>query len=147
MASREQNVGASQINAAIQQLDKVTQQNTSAAEELSSTSEELASQAEQMRAVMSFFKGSDDGEGAVHKRPIARRAAASKLLFAWQSRHRVRMSAAPRVKRQVAVASASTWTKTATISTATSSAQLRKQRCRLSFQSRHPDTSHYSESY
>ncbi len=44
VASREQNVGASQINQAIQQLDKVTQQNTSAAEELSSTAEELASQ-------------------------------------------------------------------------------------------------------
>ena len=56
VATREQNVGASQINSAIQQLDKVTQQNTSAAEELSSTSEELASQAEQMQETMSFFK-------------------------------------------------------------------------------------------
>jgi methyl-accepting chemotaxis protein len=55
-ASREQNVGAAQINTAIQQLDKVTQQNTSAAEEMSSTSEELASQAEQLKTTISYFQ-------------------------------------------------------------------------------------------
>ena len=41
-ASREQDVGASQINQAIQQLDKVTQQNAAASEQVSATSEELA---------------------------------------------------------------------------------------------------------
>ncbi|HTJ02701.1 MAG TPA: methyl-accepting chemotaxis protein, partial [Methylovirgula sp.] len=45
-ASREQDLGASQINQAIQQLDQVTQQNASASEEVSATSEELAAQAE-----------------------------------------------------------------------------------------------------
>ncbi len=54
-ASREQNIGAGQINAAIQQLDKVTQQNASAAEEMSSTSEELAEQADQLQGTMSYF--------------------------------------------------------------------------------------------
>ncbi|GAA0587321.1 methyl-accepting chemotaxis protein [Rhizomicrobium electricum] len=55
-ASREQNVGADQINAAIQQLDKVTQQNASAAEEMSSTSEELAEQAEHLQAAIAYFR-------------------------------------------------------------------------------------------
>ena len=55
-ATREQNVGASQINTAIQQLDKVTQQNASASEEVSSTAEQLSSQAEQLQQATSFFK-------------------------------------------------------------------------------------------
>ena len=55
-ASKEQTIGAEQINQAIQQLDQVTQQNASAAEEMSSTSEELASQAEQLQATIGFFK-------------------------------------------------------------------------------------------
>ena len=55
-ASREQNVGASQINTAIQQLDKVTQQNASASEQVSSTAEELSSQAEQLQQATSFFR-------------------------------------------------------------------------------------------
>lgn len=54
-ASREQNIGAGQINTAIQQLDKVTQQNSSAAEEISSTSVELAEQAEQLQEAISYF--------------------------------------------------------------------------------------------
>jgi methyl-accepting chemotaxis protein len=55
-ASREQNVGADQINSAIQQLDKVTQQNASAAEEMSSTSEELAEQAEHLQSAIAYFR-------------------------------------------------------------------------------------------
>ena len=54
-ASREQNVGAEQINSAIQQLDKVTQQNASASEEMSSTSEELAEQAEHLQSAIAYF--------------------------------------------------------------------------------------------
>jgi methyl-accepting chemotaxis protein len=54
-SSREQNIGAGQINTAIQQLDKVTQQNASAAEEISSTSIELASQAEQLQDAIAYF--------------------------------------------------------------------------------------------
>ncbi len=66
-ASREQNTGGAQINAAIQQLDKVTQQNTSAAEETSSTAEELASQAEQLQATISYFRL--DSSGAMVAEP------------------------------------------------------------------------------
>ena len=55
-ASREQNIGAAQINTAIQQLDKVAQQNTNAADEMSSSSEELAGQAEQLQSTISYFK-------------------------------------------------------------------------------------------
>jgi methyl-accepting chemotaxis protein len=54
-ASREQDIGASQVNLAIQQLDQVTQQNAAAAEETSATSVELASQAEQLQTTIGYF--------------------------------------------------------------------------------------------
>jgi methyl-accepting chemotaxis protein len=67
-ASREQDVGASQINQAIQQLDQVTQQNANASEEVSSTSEELSAQAERLQEVISFFRIDVDGAySAPHK--------------------------------------------------------------------------------
>ena len=55
-ASREQDLGASQINTAIQQLDKVTQQNAGAAEEMTGTSEELATQAASLQSTIAFFR-------------------------------------------------------------------------------------------
>jgi methyl-accepting chemotaxis protein len=55
-ASKEQNLGADQINGAIQQLNRVIQQNAGAAEEMSSTAAELASQAEQLQSTIAFFK-------------------------------------------------------------------------------------------
>ena len=73
-ASREQNVGASQINTAIQQLDKVTQQNRSAAEEMSSTSHELASQAEQLHESISYFR-LDQRHAGMASKPGNKRAA------------------------------------------------------------------------
>ncbi len=63
-ASREQDVGAAQINQAIQQLDTVTQQNAAASEEVSTTAEELTSQAEQLAATIAFFKIDDIGAPA-----------------------------------------------------------------------------------
>jgi len=61
-ATREQNVGASQINGAIQQLDKVTQQNSSAAEEMSTTAEELSMQAGELQNAIAYFRiGSESG--------------------------------------------------------------------------------------
>ncbi len=54
-ACREQDSGASQINAAIQQLDKVIQQNAAAAEEMSSTSDELSDQACHLQQTISYF--------------------------------------------------------------------------------------------
>lgn len=54
-SSKEQNVGADQINKAIQQLDQVIQQNATVAEEIASTSEELASQAEKLQTAIEFF--------------------------------------------------------------------------------------------
>jgi methyl-accepting chemotaxis protein len=54
-ASREQHIGADQINSAIQQLDTVTQQNAAAAEEMSATSEELAAQSAQLQGAIGFF--------------------------------------------------------------------------------------------
>ena len=58
-ASREQDIGAQQINKAILQMDTVTQQNASAAEELASMAEELASQAQLLQESISFFKISE----------------------------------------------------------------------------------------
>ncbi|MGG7565346.1 methyl-accepting chemotaxis protein [Rhodovulum sp. DZ06] len=55
-ATREQTMGAGQVNTAVQQLDKVTQQNTAAAEEMSATAEQLASQAEQLQSAIGFFR-------------------------------------------------------------------------------------------
>lgn len=55
-SSREQDVGAGQINLALQQLDLVIQQNAASSEEVSATSQELAQQAEQLQRVISFFK-------------------------------------------------------------------------------------------
>ena len=55
-ATREQDVGAAQINLAIQQLDQVTQHNAAASEEVSATAGELSSQAEQLRDAISFFR-------------------------------------------------------------------------------------------
>ncbi|ORC34815.1 hypothetical protein B4O97_10780 [Marispirochaeta aestuarii] len=57
-ASREQSMGADQINSAIMQLDQVIQQNASASEELASTAEELSSQSDHLMETMSFFKTS-----------------------------------------------------------------------------------------
>lgn len=61
-ASKEQNSGADQINGAIQQLNQVTQQNAAASEEIATSSEELASQADQLKALISFFKFTGNGE-------------------------------------------------------------------------------------
>jgi methyl-accepting chemotaxis protein len=74
-ASREQEIGADQINQAIQQLDQVTQQNASASEQMSAASEELAAQAEQLQASIAYFR-IDDG-AAADKSPMA--AAASRV--------------------------------------------------------------------
>ena len=55
-ASREQDVGAEQINKAIQQLDQVIQQNAGAAEEMNSTADALNAQADHLQSVVGFFK-------------------------------------------------------------------------------------------
>jgi len=66
-ASREQEIGAEQINKAIQQLDQVTQQNASASEQMSATSEELSAQAEQLQSGIAYFH--IEGTGPVEKAP------------------------------------------------------------------------------
>jgi len=55
-ASRQQHLGADQLNKAIQQLDQVIQQNAGAAEEMAATAEELAGQANQLQKTMDFFR-------------------------------------------------------------------------------------------
>lgn len=70
-ATREQNVGADQINQAIRELDKVIQQNASAADASAATSEELAGQSDQLRTVIGYF---DLGSAASHAPQASRTA-------------------------------------------------------------------------
>lgn len=55
-ATREQNVGAEQINQAIRELDRVIQQNAAAADESAATSQQLAAQATDLSEVISYFR-------------------------------------------------------------------------------------------
>ena len=77
-SSREQAVGASQVNTAIQQLDKVTQENTAAAEEMSSTAEELAGQAEQLQAAIAFFRVAEQHVAQAARKPAPARKKATR---------------------------------------------------------------------
>ncbi len=62
-SSKEQSIGADQINKAIQQLDQVIQQNAAASEQMAATSDALSGQAEQLQATVSFFRlGGDTGQ-------------------------------------------------------------------------------------
>lgn len=58
-ASKEQDVGVSQITQAISQLDQVIQQNASGAEETASMAEQLSGQAETLTHTMEFFRLKD----------------------------------------------------------------------------------------
>ncbi len=55
VASREQDIGADEINKAIQQLDQTVQRSASSAEGLVTSASQLTSQAEEQRENMSFF--------------------------------------------------------------------------------------------
>jgi methyl-accepting chemotaxis protein len=54
-ATREQTIGADQINDAIVQLDRVSQQNAAASEEIAATSEGLAAHADRLRETLGYF--------------------------------------------------------------------------------------------
>jgi methyl-accepting chemotaxis protein len=70
-ASREQAVGADQVNQAIMQLDQVIQRNASNSEQLAATAQELAGEAETLQSAIDFFKlgGDVPPNGARTKRP------------------------------------------------------------------------------
>ena len=68
-ASREQDVGAQQINKAILQMDSVTQQNASVSEELASMAEELSSQAQILQTSVQFFKIDESAGKKAAKQP------------------------------------------------------------------------------
>ena len=55
-STREQNVGAEQINQAIRDLDQVIQQNANTAEAAAATSQQLASQSQRLSGVISYFE-------------------------------------------------------------------------------------------
>ena len=54
-ATREQNIGAEQINEAIRDLDQVIQQNAAAAEEAARVSEDLTAQSDEMTEAVAYF--------------------------------------------------------------------------------------------
>ena len=54
-ATKEQDVGISQINTAMSELDCVTQTNATASNELSSAAEELDAQANDMNNMMAYY--------------------------------------------------------------------------------------------
>ena len=60
VASKEQDVGAEQIQRAINELDKVIQQNSASAEEMSAAAEELTSQSQQLNDIVDYFKLDED---------------------------------------------------------------------------------------
>ncbi len=62
VASREQDVGADEINRALQQLDQVVQRSAASAEQLASSATELSTKAEQQRDAMRYFNLGDDFE-------------------------------------------------------------------------------------
>lgn len=55
-ASKEQDIGANQINESIQQLNSIAQTNASSSEELAASAEKLASQAIAMKKLIGYFK-------------------------------------------------------------------------------------------
>ncbi len=55
-SSKEQDIGAAQINNSVQELVNITSQNAASSEELASSSEELSRQSDQLKETISFFK-------------------------------------------------------------------------------------------
>jgi len=68
-SAKEQDVGISQINAAMTQLDQLTQTNASSALQMASASEELNAQATNLSSLMSFFTVGDDNNDGFMKKP------------------------------------------------------------------------------
>ncbi|MEO0760399.1 MAG: methyl-accepting chemotaxis protein [Pseudomonadota bacterium] len=68
-ATREQNIGAEQINDAIRSLDGVIQKNAAAAEESAATSGELSAQAEELSTTIAYFNLAGTTMPAI--RPVA----------------------------------------------------------------------------
>lgn len=69
-SSREQAMGADQINKAILQLDQVIQQNASSSEELAATAEELSSQSDHLQQTMQFFRTDTQGGAEYDSVPL-----------------------------------------------------------------------------
>ena len=106
-ASREQDIGAGQINTAIQQLDQVTQQNGAASEEMAATSEELAEQADTLQNSISYFKIEMAREPVRKSRPAIAASASNrgrKPAFAPKNKSKMRdalVDAAPHMARKL----------------------------------------------
>jgi methyl-accepting chemotaxis protein len=85
-ASREQNVGADQINQAIRELDQVIQQNAGASNEASRVSSELAAQSDELSGLIRYFDLGKTQRPAASRRPAlapAPRPARKDAAAAW----------------------------------------------------------------
>jgi len=67
-SSKEQKVGAGQINNAVQQLNQATQESASGSEEMASSAEELSSQSIQLRELIAYFKVEERLDKKVEKK-------------------------------------------------------------------------------
>ncbi|PZX11267.1 methyl-accepting chemotaxis protein [Palleronia aestuarii] len=68
-STREQNVGAEQINQAIRELNGVIQRNAEAAEHSAATSQKLSAQSQQLTSVISYFEDSNSTDADGGKQP------------------------------------------------------------------------------
>lgn len=64
-ATREQNIGAEQINEAIRELDRVIQQNAAAAGQAASTSDELAARSGELKSAIAYFQLPKDFQSVI----------------------------------------------------------------------------------
>ena len=75
-ASREQNSGIDQINAAVTQVSRATQTNASASEQLSSTAASMSTRAVQLQSMMQYFQVDAQGISNDNAQPVAGRTKA-----------------------------------------------------------------------
>jgi len=88
-ATREQNIGAEQINQSIRELDQVVQQNATLASETATVSHNLTDQSGQMRSMIEYYKltsNASPGAAAETAKAPKRKAAQSKPLAKSQSK-------------------------------------------------------------
>ena len=93
-ATREQNIGADQINQAIRELDAVIQQNAASATEAASVSQSLADQSNNLRGIISFYKlgGTNTAPSTAERSPGPHPAASAPAM---SPSHKIQPAARP----------------------------------------------------
>ncbi len=73
-STREQNIGAEQINDAIRSLDEVIRQNSAASDQAKERAQDLSMQAEELKQIISAFDSNDEPSSSGRARSVARAA-------------------------------------------------------------------------